>query len=56
MVGETYNVGGDCEKDNLSLVKGICEIMDKRLPAERPYEELIFFVADRLGARLAICY
>ena len=49
MVGETYNIGGNCEKDNLSLVKMICAIMDGKRPAGRPYESLITFVTDRAG-------
>ncbi|EKE01971.1 MAG: hypothetical protein ACD_21C00014G0012 [uncultured bacterium] len=48
-VGETYNVGGDCEKDNLSLVKMICAIMDKKRPADKKHESLISFVTDRPG-------
>lgn len=49
--GETYTVGGDAEKTNISLVKILCSLLD----AERPrsngerYEELISFVTDRPG-------
>jgi dTDP-glucose 4,6-dehydratase len=48
-IGETYNIGGNCEKDNLTLVKNICKIMDSLRPATEPHEKLITFVNDRLG-------
>ncbi len=49
--GETYNVGGHNEKDNLSIVKKICSILDERVPRKngKKYEELINFVSDRAG-------
>ncbi len=47
--GETYNIGGNCEKDNLSLVKIICAIMDKKRPIDGKHEKLITFVTDRPG-------
>lgn len=48
-VGETYNIGGNAEKDNLSLVKLICGIMDQKRPQAKSHEELISFVTDRPG-------
>jgi dTDP-glucose 4,6-dehydratase len=48
-VGETYNIGGDCEKNNLSLVKMICAIMDEKRPIDKKHDSLISFVKDRLG-------
>lgn len=48
-VGETYNIGGSCEKDNLTLVKMICEIMDELHTSGKPHLKLISFVTDRLG-------
>jgi dTDP-glucose 4,6-dehydratase len=48
-IGETYNIGGSCEKDNLSLVKMICEIMDEKRPIKSKYSDLITFVKDRPG-------
>lgn len=55
-VGETYNVGGECEKENLNLVNDICDIINDILPAMnnsalggRSYRELIAFVKDRPG-------
>lgn len=49
MVGETYNIGGGCEKDNLSLVKMICKIIDEKRPIGKKHEDLITFVKDRPG-------
>ncbi len=48
--GETYNVGGHQERDNLSLVRALCRIMDRKLGRdEGESERLITFVPDRLG-------
>lgn len=49
--GETYNVGGDNQPPNLTVVKTLCEILDECLPASPnvPHEKLIQFVADRPG-------
>jgi len=56
--GETYNVGGDSERRNIDVVRGICRMLDEMLPnsANRPHEKLIRFVTDRPGhdARYAI--
>ncbi len=50
-VGETYNVGGDAERENLHVVKTICVLLDERrpLPDGRRRESLIEFVKDRPG-------
>lgn len=50
-VGETYNVGGDAERQNLDVVKAICALLDQRQPLAdgRARESLITFVADRPG-------
>lgn len=48
-IGETYNIGGNCEKNNLELVKTICEVMDKKIPNHAPHTNLITFVTDRKG-------
>lgn len=55
-VGETYNVGGRNERQNLEVVRSICAILDERRPVDRPRAELITHVADRPGhdARYAI--
>ena len=31
-LGETYNIGGNCEKSNLEVVKSLCHIMDELKP------------------------
>ncbi len=50
-VGETYNVGGNAERENLTVVKTLCAMLDERRPLSdgRPRESLITFVADRPG-------
>ena len=50
-VGETYNVGGDAEAENIHVVKAICALLDARRPLAdgRRRESLIEFVADRPG-------
>ncbi|WP_298065506.1 dTDP-glucose 4,6-dehydratase [uncultured Acinetobacter sp.] len=50
-VGETYNIGGHNEKQNIEVVKTICKILDELKPQAnaQPYENLITFVKDRPG-------
>ncbi|MFP0967850.1 dTDP-glucose 4,6-dehydratase [Acinetobacter baumannii] len=50
-VGETYNIGGHNEKQNIEVVKIICKILDELKPQDnnQPYETLIIFVKDRPG-------
>ena len=49
--GETYNVGGKNERDNLYIVHKICELLDTIKPKENAssYADLITFVQDRPG-------
>lgn len=49
-VGETYNVGGDCERTNIDIVKTICRTVNQLLP-DLPHrcEDLITYVKDRPG-------
>ena len=49
--GETYNIGGNSEMENIKLVEMICEILDEmnRLPGNRSRKDLITFVKDRPG-------
>lgn len=48
--GETYNVGGRNERNNLQIVHKICAILDEVRPRnEGRYADLIAFVADRPG-------
>ncbi|WAJ69383.1 dTDP-glucose 4,6-dehydratase [Catenovulum adriaticum] len=48
-VGETYNIGGHNEKQNIEVVKTICQILDEVKPKAKKYAEQITFVADRPG-------
>jgi len=48
-VGETYNIGGHNEKQNLEVVQAICSILDTIVPKEASYAEQITYVADRPG-------
>ncbi len=59
--GETYNVGGECEKQNIEVVNSICEMLEELHPVKdnplirkpsgsvKHYRELITFVGDRPG-------
>ncbi len=51
VAGQTYNVGGRNERNNITIVKTICEILDERKPRAdgKKYADLITFVADRAG-------
>jgi len=64
IVGETYNVGGRSERNNLELVRMLCRLIDEAFAADgelaqrfpnapaatgRPSESLIAFVKDRPG-------
>ena len=52
-VGETYNIGGHNEKQNIEVVKAVCGLLDELRPSAHAgitkYEELITFVKDRPG-------
>ncbi len=48
-VGETYNIGGHNEKQNIDVVKTICNILDELVPKEIKYAEQITYVKDRPG-------
>ena len=48
--GETYNVGGHNERNNITIVKTICSILDELKPhPDGSYADLITFVKDRPG-------
>jgi dTDP-glucose 4,6-dehydratase len=51
IAGETYNVGGHNEWNNLELVHKICEILDQKVGKgpDGKYSNLIEFVKDRPG-------
>jgi dTDP-glucose 4,6-dehydratase len=52
-IGETYNIGGHNEIQNIDVVKTICAILDDLVPSKHDnitkYEQLITFVGDRAG-------
>ncbi|MBS0226999.1 MAG: dTDP-glucose 4,6-dehydratase [Proteobacteria bacterium] len=50
-VGETYNVGGNAEKQNIEVVKTICALLDQRKAKAdgSKYETQIIYVQDRPG-------
>ncbi|MDQ3510588.1 MAG: dTDP-glucose 4,6-dehydratase [Pseudomonadota bacterium] len=50
-VGETYNVGGDAEQQNINVVNTICQLLDERRGLENgaPRTSLITYVKDRPG-------
>ncbi len=48
--GETYNIGGNNERQNIDIVRTLCRIMDSRLGRpEGESEKLITYVTDRAG-------
>ncbi|MFD2529547.1 dTDP-glucose 4,6-dehydratase [Polaribacter marinaquae] len=47
--GETYNIGGKNERDNLYIAHKICDILDEIKPKDESYKEQISFVKDRPG-------
>ena len=55
VIGETYNIGGHNEKQNIEVVKTICAILEELAPIQHStlnipnYESLITFVKDRPG-------
>ena len=48
-VGETYNIGGHNEKQNIEVVQTICTILDELVPKPSQYSEQITYVTDRPG-------
>lgn len=49
-LGETYNIGGFNEWQNIDLVKLLCDVMDEKLGREKgTSQKLITFVKDRPG-------
>ncbi len=50
--GETYNIGGNSEKQNIEIVSTICDILDEKvglLPGEKARRSLVTYVKDRAG-------
>jgi dTDP-glucose 4,6-dehydratase len=51
-IGETYNIGGNSEKQNIEVVTTICDVLDEKvgsLKSGEPRRNLIRFVKDRAG-------
>ena len=52
-IGQTYNIGGHNEKQNIDVVKAICKLLEELAPHKpegvKYYKDLITFVTDRAG-------
>tara|TARA_R110000823_G_scaffold315705_1_gene451008 strand:+ start:42182 stop:43198 length:1017 start_codon:yes stop_codon:yes gene_type:complete len=48
-LGETYNIGGRNERENLYIAHTICDILDNLKPNDVSYKKQITFVTDRPG-------
>lgn len=50
-VGQTYNIGGNCEKKNIEVIDTLIDLLDKVSPAksQQSYSALKTFVKDRPG-------
>ncbi len=52
-VGESYNIGGDCQISNIQVAESICYLLNENAPSHCEYygrfQELIHFVDDRPG-------
>ena len=52
-IGETYNIGGHNELQNIEVVKIVCAILDELAPSKfdgiLKYEQLITYIDDRVG-------
>lgn len=53
-VGETYNIGGHNEQQNIAVVEQICHLLEELAPEQKPaglqqYRDLITYVQDRPG-------
>lgn len=51
LAGETYNIGGHNEKQNIEVVHALCDLLDELRPdsPHRPHASLITHVQDRPG-------
>lgn len=49
--GDTYNIGGSCERQNIEIVEMVCKILDDLCPKQdgTSYKAQIKFVKDRPG-------
>ncbi|MBK1872200.1 dTDP-glucose 4,6-dehydratase [Marinobacter sp. 1-3A] len=48
-IGETYNIGGHNEKQNIEVVHTLCDILQELRPQATSYRDLITTVKDRPG-------
>tara|TARA_B100000242_G_C43043032_1_gene486712 strand:+ start:36 stop:1097 length:1062 start_codon:yes stop_codon:yes gene_type:complete len=48
-LGQSYCIGGNGEKENIELVRIICEELDNLIPNNKPHFDLIEFIEDRKG-------
>ena len=57
-VGETYNIGGHNEKQNIEVVRTICALLEALAPNKpagvKQYQDLITYVTDRPGMMYAM--
>jgi dTDP-glucose 4,6-dehydratase len=50
--GQSYNIGGNNEKQNIEVVTLVCDLLDKKVglaDSGKPRRSLITYVKDRLG-------
>ena len=47
--GETYLIGGECERRNIDVVSAIATLLDEMAPGQGPHAHFISFVDDRPG-------
>jgi dTDP-glucose 4,6-dehydratase len=48
-VGQSYLIGGQAERQNIEVVRMICDTLNEVAPCAEPYQNLIEFVEDRPG-------
>jgi len=52
-IGESYNIGGDCQITNIEVARQVCELLNRLATQDGEYagrfEQLITFVQDRPG-------
>ena len=49
-LGESYNIGGNCERRNIDVVHAVCDLLDEIKPdAQGSRRRLITYVTDRPG-------
>jgi dTDP-glucose 4,6-dehydratase len=51
-VGETYNIGGNNERQNIELVRTLCQLMDELAPADAKFKSLVSSSSDDVNPEL----